>query len=56
MIQVNKPVAWFTVCVACVAGFEGLRTTPYFDSGGIPTACFGETRNIRMTDRFTTQQ
>lgn len=52
----KKPVAWFAVCVACVSGFEGLRTTAYFDVGGVPTACFGETRGIRVGDTFSPDQ
>lgn len=39
-----------------VAGFEGVRTVSYLDPVGIPTACFGETENIRMGMRFTMDQ
>lgn len=52
----KKVAAWIAICVAFVAGFEGLRTTPYHDVGGVPTACFGETKNIKMGDRFTVEQ
>jgi lysozyme len=48
------------VCAAClvtfVGGKEGLRTVAYLDYGGIPTACFGETQNIRMGMTFTAEQ
>ena len=60
--QQNKRVSWIAICIAgCagflgVAGFEGMRTTPYYDVGGIPTACFGETEGVEMTDRFTRAQ
>lgn len=48
--------AWAVICVTCVAGFEGLRTSTYFDVGGIPTACFGETQGIKVGDKFTAEQ
>lgn len=58
----NKRASWIAICVAgCagflgVAGFEGMRTNPYLDVGGVPTACFGETQGVKMTDRFTPEQ
>lgn len=54
--KTQKTTAWVTICVACVAGFEGLRTSTYFDVGGIPTICFGETKNIKVGDKFTPEQ
>ncbi|APT31938.1 lysozyme [Methylobacterium phyllosphaerae] len=44
--------------LACgtVTGFEGLRTTAYRDVVGIPTACVGETKGIRMGMTFTKPQ
>ena len=60
--QNNKRASWIAICVAGCAGFlgvasfEGERTIPYLDVGGIPTACFGETQGIQMTDRFTPEQ
>ena len=52
----KKVAAWAVICTACVAGFEGLRTSTYFDVGGIPTVCFGETKNIKVGDKFTAEQ
>lgn len=52
----RKTATWVAVCCVIVGGFEGLRTIPYYDIGGIPTACFGETQGIRMSDRFTKEQ
>ena len=54
--QHKQKAAWVVICVACVGGFEGLRTSTYFDVGGIPTACFGETKNIKVGDKFTAKQ
>lgn len=52
----KQVAAWVLICTTCVAGFEGLRTSTYFDVGGVPTACFGETQGIHPGDKFTTQQ
>ena len=49
----KKVAAWAIVCATVVAGFEGLRTSTYFDVGGVPTVCFGETKNINPGDKYT---
>jgi lysozyme len=41
------------LCVSLVGGFEGIRQIAYRDPVGIPTACFGETKNVRMGMKFT---
>lgn len=33
--------------VALVAGFEGLRTEPYLDVGGVWTDCYGRTKGVK---------
>ena len=45
-----------TMAVANIGGSEGLRLRTYRDSIGVPTACYGETRNIRMGMQFTKPQ
>lgn len=56
MIQ-RKHVAWLSICIACTAPAEGLRRVAYWDPyGKVATACFGETNNIKMGDKFTTDQ
>lgn len=52
----KKRAAWVSICVACVGTFEGLRTYAYRDPVGIPTACFGETRGIKLGDTFSVEQ
>ena len=52
----RKAAAWVAICIGCVAGAEGLRTAAYRDPVGIPTVCFGETRNIKLGDKFTIEQ
>lgn len=42
-----------TLCVGTITQFEGLRTTAYRDSVGIPTVCIGETKGVRMGMKFT---
>lgn len=42
--------------VMMVGGFEGLRTYAYRDPVGIPTICFGETRNVHMGDHKTPEE
>ena len=39
--------------IALVATWEGARTVAYRDVVGIPTVCFGETRGVKMGDRYT---
>jgi lysozyme len=34
------------VALPVVAGWEGLRTKPYFDLVGVKTVCYGETRGV----------
>lgn len=41
------------VLVSVVGGFEGLRTVAYLDPVGIPTVCFGETKGVKLGDRYT---
>lgn len=52
----RKVAGWTAVCVACVSGFEGLRTVAYRDPVGIPTICFGETKNVSIGDTATADQ
>lgn len=44
----KQRAAWCAIAVACVSGFEGLRTAAYADPVGIATICFGETKGVRM--------
>ena len=56
MIAPRKAATWVTICVGCVAGFEGLRQAAYIDPVGIPTVCFGETRDVKLGDKYTAEQ
>lgn len=39
-----------------IAKWEGLKTEAYRDIVGIPTVCYGETRGVSMTDRYTKEE
>ncbi len=51
--QHKKKAAWVAICVGLCAGSEGLRQVAYRDVGGIPTICYGETRNVHMGQKET---
>jgi lysozyme len=51
--RIKKGGALAGIAVAVVGGYEGLRLVAYRDVVGTPTACFGETRGIRMGQKFT---
>lgn len=40
--------AWAIICAGCVASSEGLVTSTYRDINGVPTICYGETKNITI--------
>ncbi|MEI5680451.1 MULTISPECIES: lysozyme [Mesorhizobium] len=49
--------AVMAAAVALVGGFEGLRTRAYIPiPGDVPTVCFGETRGVKLGDRYTVDQ
>jgi lysozyme len=51
--RLGRSAALAGLCVSLVGGFEGLRTVAYSDPVGIPTICFGETRNVHLGERKT---
>lgn len=42
--------------IALVGAWEGVRTVAYKDIVGVPTVCFGETRGVKMGDRYTMEE
>ena len=54
----NKPkiVAVSVAGLMMIAGFEGLRTTTYRDVVGVPTICYGHTKNVSMGVTKTKEQ
>jgi lysozyme len=51
--RIKKSGALAAAAVALVAAWEGVRTTAYKDIVGVPTVCFGETRGVKMGDKYT---
>lgn len=43
------------LALGLVGGYEGLRLTAYRDIVGVPTVCFGETRGVRLGDRYSVE-
>lgn len=56
MSRLRKSGYAAALAVTLIGGFEGLRTTAYRDSVGIPTICYGETKGVRMGDTKTKAQ
>lgn len=54
--RIIKGTAIGAATIALVGTFEGLRTVAYRDPVGIPTICFGETRNVHMGDVKTKEE
>lgn len=51
--RLKKGAAATAIAVALIGGFEGVRLTAYRDVVGVPTVCFGETRGVKIGDRYT---
>jgi lysozyme len=54
--RVKNSIVVVALAVALVGAWEGLRTKAYRDAVGVPTVCYGETRGVRMGDRYTVEQ
>ena len=50
--------AVLATAVATVGAWEGVRTVAYPDrlAYGIPTVCYGETRGVRLGDRYSLEE
>lgn len=44
------------LAISTIGVHEGLRTVAYKDVVGVPTVCFGETRGVKMGDRYTVDE
>lgn len=54
--RLAKGGAVAAAAVALITAWEGLRTVAYKDSVGIATVCVGETRGVKMGDRYTVDE
>lgn len=48
--------ALMALVIATVGAWEGVRTVAYRDIVGVPTVCFGETRGVKMGDRYSLEE
>lgn len=44
------------LAIGFVGGWEGKRNQAYRDIVGVPTVCFGETRGVKMGDKYTDEE
>lgn len=51
--RAGKAATWAAAGAAFVGGWEGLQTVAYRDPIGVVTVCYGETRGVKMGDRYT---
>lgn len=55
--NLKQAVAAVGVAAAFICGFEGVKHTPYFDTGGVPTACAGHViEHTEMQKIFTNEE
>jgi len=48
--------AVIAMAINFVGGWEGLRTSAYLDVVGVPTVCYGETKGVRIGDRYSKEE
>lgn len=58
MSRLKKSAGLMAAAVALVGAWEGMRLVAYPDrlAYGIPTVCFGETRGVKLGDRYTAEE
>jgi GH24 family phage-related lysozyme (muramidase) len=52
----KKSGTWLAIATAAVCCYEGLSLTEYPDVGGVPTICYGETKNVKPGETATKEQ
>lgn len=52
----NKTAGWLALAIAVVGTYEGLSLAAYPDIVGIPTICYGETKNVKLGQKATKEQ
>ena len=56
MTPKQKVVGWLAIATVAVAGFESLRLNSYPDIVGVPTICYGETKNVKLGQKATKEE
>ena len=52
----RRAAPWAASAAIFVAGWEGVQLVAYRDPVGVVTVCAGETRGVKMGDRYTTAE
>lgn len=55
-MRAKRYAAGIALATSLLVGFEGVRTVAYYDPVGIPTVCMGETRGVKIGDKYTLEQ
>ncbi|WHZ35769.1 lysozyme [Sagittula sp. MA-2] len=54
VVQAEDPdAAFLELAIPFVGRWEGLRLEAYLDPVGIPTVCYGETKGVKLGDKYT---
>ena len=56
MTPKQKTAGWLAIAIAVVGAYEGLSLTAYPDIVGVPTICYGETKNVKLGQTATKEQ
>lgn len=56
MKPTTRQAGWLALAVSAVVLYEGLSLVEYPDIGGVPTICYGETKDVRPGDVATKAQ
>ncbi|WP_082640445.1 lysozyme [Aureimonas sp. N4] len=54
--RLKKGGVVLALVLGTIGTWEGVRTVAYPDIVGVPTVCFGETRGVKMGDRYTLEE
>ena len=46
----------FAFLLAVLAGWEGKKLVAYYDTGGVPTICYGRTEGVKIGDTASEEQ
>ncbi len=49
----QKKAGWLAIAIAVVGAYEGLSLKAYPDIVGVPTICYGETKNVKLGQTAT---
>ena len=56
MTPKQKTAGWLAIAIAAVGAYEGIRLNAYPDIVGVPTICYGETKNVKLGQKATKEE